>query len=289
MKMKSPSEGKVVRSRMRRLEAIVLVLGCIVFAYAFSVFPKTTAAEEPSVAMTPVAGEMGDFGKFPHTNPTHTRLPCLLCHRRDDNSPRIKRSTGHSPCSGCHQEQFADNTSPMCTICHNPGSVAVKPFPSLRSFNVKFAHSQHTNQTSCATCHKSQGRGVGFSVPTGANAHNTCFQCHTANKMIGEKNISSCDTCHSLGRPNRGSDWAKAYKVNFSHQKHIVGGKMNCTACHTVRAGSGNKQVSAPLASMHFAPASALSCASCHNNKRAFGPPDFADCKRCHTGKGFKF
>jgi len=49
------------------------------------------------------------------------------------------------------------------------------------------------------------------------------------------------------------------------------------------------RQVTAPVAAEHFAPAGTTSCATCHNNKRAFGPPDFADCKRCHTGKTFKF
>jgi hypothetical protein len=28
---------------------------------------------------------------------------------------------------------------------------------------------------------------------------------------------------------------------------------------------------------------------TCHNNRRAFGGDDFADCKRCHTGQTFRF
>jgi hypothetical protein len=28
---------------------------------------------------------------------------------------------------------------------------------------------------------------------------------------------------------------------------------------------------------------------SCHNNKRAFGIENFADCKRCHQGQHFYF
>ena len=43
------------------------------------------------------------------------------------------------------------------------------------------------------------------------------------------------------------------------------------------------------VASMHFPPRGALSCASCHNNKRAFGGDDFQDCRRCHRGGNFKF
>ena len=52
---------------------------------------------------------------------------------------------------------------------------------------------------------------------------------------------------------------------------------------------SRGRQVSAPVVSMHFARSGTLSCGSCHDNKRAFGGTDFADCKRCHQGTSFKF
>jgi hypothetical protein len=40
---------------------------------------------------------------------------------------------------------------------------------------------------------------------------------------------------------------------------------------------------------MHFASTRTQSCASCHNNSRAFGGTDFSDCKRCHEGSTFRF
>lgn len=279
-------------SRTRLLESVVFILACVVFVYAFTMFPDSASAGENDSVTVPVeiGAAIQDFSKFPHTNAMHARLPCLLCHKRDDNSPKPKRSTGHSPCVGCHVQQFADNTSPMCLICHLPGSTAVKPFPTLRSFNVKFDHSRHTRQTNCATCHKSAGRGVSFSIPTGPGAHVTCYQCHGPRTEVGGQDVSSCSTCHQVGRPVRPSLWAKAYTENFSHQAHIRAGNTNCTVCHTVRAGGvRGKQVSTPLALNHSAPAGAFSCATCHNNKRAFGGDDFKDCRRCHTGKNFKF
>jgi len=276
---------------IRRLEFAVLLLGVIAFASAFAVFPKQSVAEEtdgPAAESFEEPPINADPGKFPHTNEMHARLPCLLCHNRDGNSLTLKRSVGHSPCSGCHQAQFADNTSPMCFICHNPGSTAVKPFPGLRSFNVKFDHGQHVRQTNCATCHKQTRRGVAFSIPSGANAHVTCFQCHGPRTEVGGTNIGSCSTCHASGRLVRTTESAKAYSINFNHQEH--GRKLDCASCHTVRAGGARgRQVSAPLPSMHFAPAGTPSCAACHNNKRAFGPSDFNNCKRCHEGKTFKF
>ena len=43
-----------------------------------------------------------DYGKFAHSSRNHSRLPCLLCHRRDSNSPIPKRpgGSGHLPCAG---------------------------------------------------------------------------------------------------------------------------------------------------------------------------------------------
>jgi c(7)-type cytochrome triheme protein len=76
--------------------------------------------------------------------------------------------------------------------------------------------------------------------------------------------------------------------LSFAHSKHTP--SMNCTTCHTVKAGAPRgRQVTSPVAAMHFAPRAAQSCASCHNNKRAFGGEDFADCRRCHKGGSFSF
>lgn len=286
-----PKQNSNKPARTKYLETAVLVLSVFVFVSAFMMFPISSAADDavvPSDAVEePPPPE--DYSKFQHATAAHGRLPCLLCHNRDGKSPVMKRSVGHSPCAGCHVEQFSSNTSLMCLICHNPGSVAVKPFPRLRSFNIKFDHGRHLRQTDCATCHKPR-RGAALSIPSGAAAHNSCFQCHGPNTEIGGKNIGSCSTCHEPGRPVRTSESAKAFSVNFSHREHGRAQKLNCSSCHTVRAGAARgRQVSSPAAAMHFARAGTPSCASCHNNKRAFGPGDFSNCKRCHEGQTFKF
>lgn len=232
--------------------------------------------------LPPTSQAQADFSKFRHANATHSRLPCLVCHQRSDNSPTPK-FPGHIPCASCHQQQFADNTNPICTICHTPTSL--KRFPGLRSFNALFDHAKHLRRTNCATCHKPTRGGVAFSIPSGASAHTGCFQCHTANSGSA---LASCGTCHQPGRLTRTSEAAKAYTVSFAHSKHLQ--TMNCTACHTVRAGMGRgRQVTSPLASMHFAPRNGVNCAACHNNRRAFGGEDFSDCRRCHRGGSFRF
>lgn len=231
-----------------------------------------------------------DYSKFRHQNPMHARMPCLLCHKRDDNSAAPKFS-GHLPCSGCHVQQFADSGSQICTICHtNASTGATRRFPGLRSFNVRFDHARHLRQANCATCHKPSRRGVALSTPSGIGAHVTCYQCHGPTTEVGGRKIGSCQICHQAGRPPGNAEFAAAYTKNFSHAEHQSTRGLNCASCHTVRAGMPRgRQVSAPAASMHFARNVRQSCATCHDNKRAFGGKDFADCKRCHGGTTFKF
>ncbi|HXG94562.1 MAG TPA: cytochrome c3 family protein [Blastocatellia bacterium] len=229
----------------------------------------------------------GDYSKFLHTNPNHARFTCLLCHRREGNSPQIKRPN-HTPCSGCHAQQFADASSGICTVCHTglgAGKPEVKPFPRLKTFTVKFDHARH-NQIDCSKCHRPENRGVALSIPAGFEAHATCFECHSARAQAGGRDISSCGTCHKPGSYVRTPELARAFKANFSHAKHAREG-VSCSACHTVQVGMPQgKQVTLPTVSMHRG---AQGCMICHNNRRAFGDKDFADCKKCHQGPTFRF
>lgn len=280
--MKTP-----IRKRIRnRLAITAMIAGCAVFAYAFMFGSHPSAIASP-IAEPVTEPAAQDSSRFRHTSAQHARLPCLVCHTRESNSAKLKLP-GHIPCSSCHVQQFADNKSPMCNICHTPTSV--KAFPGLKSFSSRFDHGRHLRLTNCATCHKPSRRGVALSVPSGSTAHTTCFQCHGPQTEVGGRNIGSCNTCHQAGRPTRNSDWARAFAVNFNHSEHLAKRDLNCSSCHTVRAGSARgRQVTSPLASMHFAPAKALSCAACHNNKRAFGGNDFSDCRKCHEGNSFRF
>ena len=278
-----------LRSGKKRLWFVVVLLCCSAFGFVFAIFPKASPAPLMEAVVEPEAAEPSQpYSKFRHTDATHGRMPCLLCHKRAEGltTPRFP---GHTPCASCHAQQFAEgNQNPICSICHT--ETGVKPFPPLRSFNVTFDHAKHLKQTGCATCHQPTRRGVALSVPSTVTAHKTCFQCHGPRSEVGGRNIGSCGTCHQPGRPVRGSEWAKAFTMNFSHQEHIRKGNMNCSTCHTEFSGKARgRQVSSPAASMHFASGRGQSCAACHNNKRAFGAGDFANCKRCHEGKTFKF
>lgn len=237
----------------------------------------------------------GDFSKFLHSSPNHARMPCLLCHRREGNSPRpnLPGASGHVPCSGCHAQQFANAESPICTICHTDvRSGAVKSFPRLKSFRVVFDHARHVNMrgASCGTCHRPARGGVSLTIPVGFSAHSTCYGCHTPRARSGGRDISSCGTCHKPGGYSRTPAWTTAFRMNFSHAKHGVGQKLSCSECHQVRAGlPQRRQVTSPQAAHHHASGPSQSCMSCHNGKRAFGGDDFSVCSRCHKGAAWRF
>jgi c(7)-type cytochrome triheme protein len=285
------------------LSLIILAVGFAGFILTFVFNERVSAlpADSPDQEMLAETNstEMQEGGvrssDFSHANAAHARLPCLLCHKREGNSPQPSRS-GHLPCAGCHKQEFASASGPICAVCHtDTQSGEVKPFPGLKSFTVHFDHAEHTGvgrtRSGCTNCHRPTMRGVAFSIPAGQAAHSTCFQCHTP-EAIGRtgEGISSCNTCHSLGRFTRTPQWSRAYKINFSHADHGTRRGLNCNDCHSVRAGlPQRRQVSAPIPAMHAASARAQSCMACHNDKRAFGISDFKNCRRCHEGPDFSF
>ena len=240
------------------------------------------------VLAMPIAVQSQDYSQFKHDNPQHARLPCLLCHRRDNNAaqPTLPGKSKHEPCTGCHAQQFGDSSSPICTVCHtNVQAGAVKPFPGLRSFNVKFDHASHSG-SGCATCHRQQRRGLALAIPAGLNGHTTCFACHTPDAKSNDgRNLSSCSTCHELGRPVWPTSRSTAARLGFSHRNHGRAQNLSCASCHRV----SSSKVTSPVALNHHAPARAVSCQTCHNGKRAFGGDDFSACTKCHKGSSWRF
>jgi hypothetical protein len=266
----------------------VAVLGYVIQSGA-STGPTSTGTEPQTQSHAP---EGLDYSKFLHDSRNHARLPCLLCHRRESNSPRpqLPGQSAHAPCAGCHAQQLSNSDSPICTICHTDAkSGAVKSFPRLKSFRMKFDHGLHVKMdgVNCATCHRPARAGVALSIPAGFNAHVTCYRCHTPRAQAQGRDISSCRTCHQLGSYRRTSENARAFRVGFNHAKHQ---KVTCNECHQVRAGMPQgRQVTAPVPLNHHARAGTESCMSCHDGKRAFGGDDFSVCKRCHTGNRWQF
>lgn len=278
---------------MKKLKLVLI--GAVVVAsmgYALQYGTTTASTVEPDRQEQNQQPEGLDYSKFLHNSRNHARLPCLLCHRRESNSPRplLPGRSQHTPCAGCHAQQFSNSDSPICIICHTDvKSGALKSFPRLKSFSMKFEHARHVNMegVSCATCHRPSRGGVALSIPAGFNAHETCYRCHTPRAQSQGRDISSCRTCHQLGGYRRTPEFAPAFRVGFSHARHQ---KVTCNECHQVRAGMPQRrQVTSPAPLNHHARPGTESCMSCHDGKRAFGGDDFTVCKRCHTGTRWQF
>jgi hypothetical protein len=238
-----------------------------------------------------------DYGTFSHGTRAHADINCNSCHQRSDNSI-TPRFAGHSACVSCHLTQFVTPQSQMCMICHSSvqsSPAPMRPFPASfnERFNMKFDHAAHNRGAGrpaegCVACHKPLRAGVALSIPSNLTAHNQCYSCHTPNRMVGGRDIGSCNTCHSLGGYQRTSTNAAAFKANFKHSDHGARQRLGCADCHSVKAGAPQtRQVSSPIAAEHFSSARAMSCMTCHDDKRAFGERNFANCKRCHTQPSF--
>jgi hypothetical protein len=114
----SPANPPQGARRWLSLVAVVAVSAAFILsARGESPAPALSAEPEAMLAgtgfdSTASQNATGDYSKFPHANQAHSRLPCLLCHRRENNAPQPKRS-GHTPCAGCHVQQFAAS-KPEC-------------------------------------------------------------------------------------------------------------------------------------------------------------------------------
>ncbi|HQU86180.1 MAG TPA: cytochrome c3 family protein [Pyrinomonadaceae bacterium] len=280
MKQQKQHKKALKPNSLRLRELVVLIGFCLMIGYfavsCTSTVQEKKAPEDPFKPLDPeqVFSDMTnlDFKTFKHTEGRHSTVPCLLCHQRNEESPK-PRFASHQICAGCHAQQFKDQRHDICSICHsNVETGEVKKFPSLTTFKMEFNHSAHLKLTNCATCHKTAGANM--AIPSGVNAHETCFQCHTSDKMVGEKSIGSCSTCHEPGKPNRISAEFTNVGFNFSHTRH---GKLNCQECH----GSSGNAMSKINVGMHSGANN--NCATCHNGQRAFGATNFSDCRKCHT------
>jgi c(7)-type cytochrome triheme protein len=283
----------------RRLHGRLILLACVAgLLSVFAAVRLAPAAPAPAF-VTSAAGQGGAGGsKFSHALPRHAELACDSCHRREDNSAR-PRLPGHKACTDCHIQQFLTSGGPLCANCHTAvegSDPPLKAFPGLTGFNMRFDHARHAAGAGrpaegCASCHRPVRRGVALSIPAGAAAHENCYACHTPNaRAASGGDISSCATCHAAGRYARTPTNARAYSVSFSHAGHGPRQNLRCDDCHQVRAGAGQgRQVTAPRPTQHFGSGRAQSCMTCHDDRRAFGGDDFADCKRCHKGQTFRF
>src|SRR5947207_450391 len=102
-KMTKMTQSMSFKGSRTRLAVLLAVTSCVGFAFVFDLRPASFAssvknADVPNEAAVGLT-EPQNYSRFRHNVSEHTRLPCLLCHKRDDNSPSMKFS-GHLPCAG---------------------------------------------------------------------------------------------------------------------------------------------------------------------------------------------
>ncbi|MCY7374744.1 MAG: cytochrome c3 family protein [Pyrinomonadaceae bacterium] len=305
MKKVSEKNNRIANTTARRrghrflfAGILMLILPIVILCFSSEQLIEKNAARASSVFSPhrlPIT--LQNYGTFSHGVRAHADINCNSCHQRGDNSI-TPRFAGHSACIDCHLTQFVTPQSPMCAICHSnvqSNAAPLRAFPASfnERFNMKFDHAAHNRgdgrpADGCVACHKPLRRGVALSIPVNLNAHNQCYSCHTPNRVVGGRDIGSCNMCHALGGYSRTSTNGTAFQANFAHSDHGTRQRLACADCHTVKAGAPQKkQVSSPLTAEHFSSSRAMSCMTCHNDKRAFGDRDFANCKRCHTQASF--
>lgn len=299
------------RADLRKTFKAAIVLAALL-VFAASCLQQNTNKTDLTITATNTAVPMtareisgSDHSVFSHSVPEHNEINCDACHQRAGDSLNLKYS-GHDSCIGCHLNEFTAPGQPVqgvqsgqsgqgakniCMICHDniqTVPATMRPFPAHfnESFNMRFDHAAHSQgeglpQAGCNACHTVAGAAQ--TIPVGVVAHTTCFNCHTP-----ESDIGSCSVCHTLSPYRRTPAASTIFKANFRHSDHTPRQGVNCADCHTVKAGAPqSEQVSGPVALQHFPAGAAVSCRTCHNDRRAFGEKDFANCKRCHTGAGF--
>ncbi len=286
--MTSNANGKN-RTRFKAL----LVLSAVAL---FSVNCLQTSQKMPvtitgSERAEPIALRVTDstFKEFSHTIAEHKQFDCNSCHRREGKSLDMEFAA-HESCIGCHLNQFTSKEPTMCAICHDDlkaETPTMKAFPAKfnEGFNMKFDHADHDSgkgrpAQGCSSCHAPAGPGK--TIPSGFQAHNTCYTCHTA-----ESQLSSCNVCHVIAPYNRTPQSRYVFRAVFTHGDH---NSVGCGDCHNViaRAPQG-RQVTSIAAAQHNC-GSVNNCNTCHNGSRAFSGNDFmnmASCARCHSGSGF--
>lgn len=129
---------------------------------------------------------------------------------------------------------------------------------------IAFNHARHQALT-CVVCHAGVERAAGATLPQIA----TCAKCHaTAPATVAQ---GRWDSMMKAGR----IDWVRVTRVPahvmFSHRRHVVLARLDCTSCH---GDTGAATTPPPRAARRLEMAA---CLSCHQQGAAS-----QDCAACH-------
>jgi c(7)-type cytochrome triheme protein len=204
---------------------------------------------------------------------------CNACHPL---TPRGEiQIAGHTACTDCHAQDFAERSPRICGACHNASEpwrklVADRALPERTEFGAMIDHDKH--RLECSTCHKLRTTASQLRTPRG---HSACIGsgCHEA-KAGPAPRFETCDGCHRLGllseRENARGFASWSVRRRFDHRKHEKtrdNTAIACTACHV--------QMSGKLADLATPKKSA--CLPCHDDGKVAFKLTGTTCGRCHA------
>ncbi|MDP2644816.1 MAG: cytochrome c3 family protein [Desulfobacterales bacterium] len=157
---------------------------------------------------------------------------------------------------------------------------------------IAFNHKKHfQNNVSCDVCHPLYTNYSSAGIP----GVKVCLRCHeeVINRMPEKDKIQNYRksgqeipwvrvhrikiTAGTLFKPLPAKTFAMIYggseKINFSHRRHVIFGKVDCSECHGNVAGM-EKPFTRPFIEWVMD-----SCISCHETK---GKKVSVDCATCH-------
>ena len=156
---------------------------------------------------------------------------------------------------------------------------------------IQFNHQVHVKKEPCQTCHRAYQHGPAAGNPTMV----ICMDCHT--NPVGES--AEEEKLRALEKNQGRLNWIRVTRVprhvRFSHQRHVVVGKLPCENCHGDIASLTTPPL-APLVAinMNF-------CIGCHRSERfRFMPgvqaklagndfdPEFVESLGRLMGRGFR-
>ncbi|NIR13776.1 MAG: cytochrome c3 family protein, partial [Desulfobacterales bacterium] len=148
---------------------------------------------------------------------------------------------------------------------------------------IDFPHYHHVEEVGikCEFCHKTVKKEDFATIPK----VETCKLCHSQKQTNSSREAVLRE---KYVEPDRRIPWKQVYKVPphvyFSHKRHIVAGKIECTTCHGP-VPQQNHALTKPLneITMEF-------CIDCHVEKKKEKPIRYEgkqfrpteDCLKCH-------
>lgn len=148
---------------------------------------------------------------------------------------------------------------------------------------IDFPHSNHVEDVGvkCEFCHKTVKKEDFATIPN----VETCKICHSQKQTNSSREAVLRE---KYVEPDRRIPWKRLYTVPlhvyFSHKRHIVAGKIECTTCHGP-VPQQNNALTKPLneITMEF-------CIDCHVEKKREKPTKYGgkqfqpteDCLKCH-------